>query len=133
MSKPRKVRSKPDDIDKRAGKNLRLYRMMAGLSQETLAGAVDVTFQQIQKYELGSNRMSASRILSFAKLLNVEVSDFYNGLEEGLNKETNLLDKFYSLDQESIDFISLYTQITDKKKRQLLLNVLKNIQEKNIN
>jgi len=107
--------------------------MMAGLSQETLAGAVDVTFQQIQKYELGSNRMSASRILSFAKLLNVEVSDFYNGLEEGLNKETNLLDKFYSLDQESIDFISLYTQITDKKKRQLLLNVLKNIQEKNIN
>ncbi|NIV11582.1 MAG: helix-turn-helix domain-containing protein [Aliifodinibius sp.] len=69
-------------IDKHAGKRLRLRRTILGMSQDVLGNAVGVTFQQIQKYERGINRMSASRMFLIAKKLEVPVNYFFEGLED---------------------------------------------------
>ena len=63
-------------VDLHVGKRLRARRRLLGLTQETLAKAVDIRFQQIQKYESGANRISASRLWALAKALEVPVSYF---------------------------------------------------------
>jgi transcriptional regulator with XRE-family HTH domain len=70
-------------IDSYVGAKLREIRGSRGLSQETLAAAVGVTFQQLQKYERGKNRISASRLCNLATCLDVPVSFFFDGLEGG--------------------------------------------------
>src|SRR5580658_9157585 len=66
-------------VDVHVGKQLRMQRIVMGLSQEALAKAVGITFQQVQKYERGINRMSASRLFDFGKVLGVPVSYFFEG------------------------------------------------------
>jgi transcriptional regulator with XRE-family HTH domain len=67
----------PNPTDRHVGGRIRMRRMMLGMSQTNLADAVQITFQQIQKYEKGTNRVSASRIQQFAKILNVPVAYFF--------------------------------------------------------
>jgi transcriptional regulator with XRE-family HTH domain len=69
------------EIDAHIGARLRAARLRSGLSQENLAGRLGITFQQIQKYEKGTNRISASRLLQIATVLNMPVADFFTGLE----------------------------------------------------
>lgn len=69
------------DIDTHVGKRLRMRRTMLGLSQEALAKAVGITFQQVQKYEKGANAMNANRLYEFAKCMNIPVAYFFEGLE----------------------------------------------------
>ena len=66
-----------NSVDVLAGKRLRAFRVNKGLSQTEVGEAVGVTFQQIQKYENGSNRISASRLQQLATLLDVRVADFF--------------------------------------------------------
>jgi transcriptional regulator with XRE-family HTH domain len=68
----------PDPIDKHAGARLRMRRMMVGMSQEKLAAAVGITFQQIQKYEKGANRIAASRLQQIARILQVPPAFFFD-------------------------------------------------------
>lgn len=70
----------PDPVDVHVGKRLRLRRTLLGMSQEQLAAAVGVTFQQIQKYERGSNRVSASRLYDVARVLGVEIGFFFEDI-----------------------------------------------------
>src|SRR3954469_21053874 len=70
------------DIDSHVGKKLRLRRTMMGLSQEAIAKAVGITFQQVQKYEKGSNAMNASRLFEFAQFMHVPVAYFFEGLDQ---------------------------------------------------
>ena len=72
----KKTKGKPDEIDIRAGKRLRVRRSLLGLSQAHLAEQVGLSFQQIQKYERGDNRMSAGRLVQFGKVLEVPPSYF---------------------------------------------------------
>ncbi len=72
-------------VDVHVGKRLRLRRNMEGLSQEAMAREVGITFQQIQKYERGVNRMSASRLFEFAGVLRVPVAYFFEGLDQPAN------------------------------------------------
>jgi len=65
-------------VDVHVGKRLRQRRSLLGMSQTELAGSVALTFQQIQKYERGSNRMGSSRLFEFAKVLDVPVSYFFD-------------------------------------------------------
>jgi transcriptional regulator with XRE-family HTH domain len=67
-------------VDVHIGQRLRLRRKLVGLSQEQLAERLGITFQQVQKYEKGSNRISASRLFDAARLLSVPVSFFFEGL-----------------------------------------------------
>ena len=76
----RRTKGKPDDIDKHVGKRLKKRRLLLGLSQEKLAEAIGLTFQQVQKYERGVNRIAAGRLYWFAKILGVPVSYFYEDL-----------------------------------------------------
>lgn len=69
----------PDPIDVHVGSRVRLRRMLLGVSQEKLGDGVDLTFQQIQKYEKGTNRIGASRLAQFAAILKVEPAYFFEG------------------------------------------------------
>jgi transcriptional regulator with XRE-family HTH domain len=69
----------PNPIDKHVGARLRMRRMMVGMSQGKLGDALDVTFQQIQKYEKGTNRIGASRLQQLARVLEVPPAFFFEG------------------------------------------------------
>ena len=71
-----------DEIVIHLGKRLRRRRRLLGLTQQQLAGACGVRFQQIQKYECAANRMSAARIWQLAEVLGAPVSYFYEGLQD---------------------------------------------------
>src|SRR3954469_18831824 len=68
----------PNHADRRIGQRIRLQRNALGLSQDTLANALGLTFQQVQKYERGTNRVSASRLEDIARVLKVPVAFFYD-------------------------------------------------------
>ena len=75
--RPRKSSQEPNDIDRHVGAQIRDLRLAIGMSQETLGGQIGVSFQQIQKYEKGSNRVSASRLWRIGKALGAPVQDFF--------------------------------------------------------
>ncbi len=72
-----KTKGKAKELDIAIGKKLFHYRKTAGYSQEKLAEAIGVSFQQIQKYEKGTNRIAASTLIEFARVLNVSIDQFY--------------------------------------------------------
>nr|WP_282568837.1 helix-turn-helix domain-containing protein [Bosea sp. BK604] len=69
----------PNPIDRHVGSRVRMRRMLVGMSQEKLGGALELTFQQIQKYEKGTNRISASRLQQISNILQVPVAFFFEG------------------------------------------------------
>jgi transcriptional regulator with XRE-family HTH domain len=71
----------PNPMDRHVGRRLRMRRMLIGMSQEKLGEALGITFQQIQKYEKGTNRISASRLDRAARVLGVAVGYFYEGAQ----------------------------------------------------
>ena len=120
----------PHPIDTHVGKRLRARRRLLNLTQETLANAVEIRFQQIQKYESGANRISASRLWSLAKALNVPVSYFFDGMNghEPVSEyersgmygfddapSANILD-----DKETLDLVRYYYQMNEEPRRRLL-------------
>lgn len=74
-----KTKGRATDLDVYVGKRLKEFRVMRGLTQEELAGKEGITFQQVQKYENGTNRIAASRLYSFSKILKVKADDFFVG------------------------------------------------------
>jgi len=73
------VKKVPNPIDKHVGSRVRMRRMMLDMSQEKLGNGLDLTFQQVQKYEKGTNRIGASRLQQIANILQVPVSFFFEG------------------------------------------------------
>jgi transcriptional regulator with XRE-family HTH domain len=73
------VKKAPNPIDKHVGSRVRMRRMMLSMSQEKLGGALGLTFQQVQKYEKGTNRIGASRLQQIANILQVPVAFFFEG------------------------------------------------------
>jgi transcriptional regulator with XRE-family HTH domain len=69
----------PNPTDRHVGSRVRMRRMMLGMSQEKLGDALGLTFQQVQKYEKGTNRIGASRLQQIAHILQVQVSFFFEG------------------------------------------------------
>jgi transcriptional regulator with XRE-family HTH domain len=69
----------PNPVDKHVGSRVRMRRMMLGMSQEKLGDALGLTFQQVQKYEKGTNRIGASRLSQISHILQVPVSFFFEG------------------------------------------------------
>ena len=69
----------PNPIDKHVGSRVRMRRMMLGMSQEKLGDGLDLTFQQVQKYEKGTNRIGASRLQQISNILQVPVAFFFEG------------------------------------------------------
>ncbi len=72
------MKKAPNDVDRHVGARVRMRRILLGLSQEKLADALGLTFQQVQKYEKGTNRISASRLQQISGALGVPIEFFYN-------------------------------------------------------
>lgn len=81
MAKELDLERSPNPIDRHVGLRIRLRRKELGVSQEKLADQIGLTFQQVQKYERGSNRISASRLFELSRILCVPISYFYEGAE----------------------------------------------------
>ncbi|MEH0198728.1 helix-turn-helix domain-containing protein [Caulobacter sp. CCNWLY153] len=79
----------PNLVDLHVGGRVRMRRKMLGVSQEHLADALKLTFQQVQKYERGANRVSASKLYEIAKTLQVPVSYFFDGLADPVTDESD--------------------------------------------
>ena len=77
------MKKRPDSIDCLVGNNIRILRLERGLSQSDLAGRLGITFQQIQKYEKGINRVGSSRLARLSQVLGVSVGRFFQGSEAG--------------------------------------------------
>ncbi|MFC3070649.1 helix-turn-helix domain-containing protein [Phenylobacterium soli] len=75
----------PHPVDRHVGLHIRMRRKALGISQERLAEALGLTFQQVQKYERGANRVSASKLWEIARALKTNVAYFYEGLEDEAN------------------------------------------------
>jgi transcriptional regulator with XRE-family HTH domain len=75
----------PNPIDKHVGSRVRMRRMMLGMSQEKLGNNLGLTFQQVQKYEKGTNRIGASRLQQISQILQVPVSFFFEGAPTNTN------------------------------------------------
>ena len=77
------IKKAPNPIDKHVGSRVRMRRMMLGMSQEKLGERLSLTFQQVQKYEKGTNRIGAIRLQQIAAILSVPVSFFFEGAPSG--------------------------------------------------
>ncbi|HEX7948059.1 MAG TPA: helix-turn-helix transcriptional regulator [Phenylobacterium sp.] len=113
-----------DEIDTHLGRRLRRRRRLLGLTQQELAHACGVRFQQIQKYECAANRMSAARLWQLAEVLEVPVSYFYEGLtrdqREHLERETAQSSSETLASKETQDLIHAYYQLGERPRRRLL-------------
>lgn len=103
------------DIDKLIGANLRFRRNAAGMSQLEFGEAIGVTFQQVQKYENGSNRIAASTLYAASKILNVPLLTFFRGLDE--QQPQQIGDAFLSKD--NVEFLALYDSLPHAMKRDI--------------
>ena len=118
-------------VDAHVGKRLRHCRLLAGMTQQQIAQHVGIKFQQIQKYETGANRVSASRLWDISETLEVPVSFFFEGLEREQAEETTKKAVPPDLmgDKEALDLIRSYYSIPEKQRRRLfdLARVLSNV------
>src|SRR5215207_6222318 len=91
--KEQENKKKPNPTDIHVGSRVRLRRMMLGMSQEKLGEHLGITFQQIQKYEKGTNRIGASRLQHIARVLSVPVSFFFEDAPGGTTESGELAER----------------------------------------
>ena len=111
-----------NDIDVYLGKRLRRRRRLLGLTQQQLAGAVGVRFQQIQKYECGANRISAARLWQLSEALEVPVGYFYDGLSDQARQESAAEAEGGEMfaRKETLDLVRAYYLLGERPRRRLL-------------
>ncbi len=111
-------------VDVHVGKRVRHRRWLIGMTQQQLAERVGIKFQQIQKYETGANRISASRLWDIADALEVPVSFFFEGLQEttadeSASAETATVPADLLGDKEALDLVRSYYAIPENQRRRL--------------
>lgn len=124
---------KPDPIDVHVGSRVRLRRTLLGMSQEKLGMALGLTFQQIQKYERGANRIGSSRLYRLSRILDVPVSFFFDDLpSEGTNLAPGLSEgspEPFESEQlskrETLELVRAYYRIRNPRLRKRLFELVK--------
>ncbi|KRS17241.1 helix-turn-helix domain-containing protein [Roseovarius indicus] len=112
----------PHPVDVHVGKRIRHRRWLVGMTQQQLAQSVGIKFQQIQKYETGANRVSASRLWDIAESLDVDVSFFFEGLaseEEAQQEHTGSVPADILGDKEALELVRSYYAIPENQRRRL--------------
>ncbi|GJL95720.1 MAG: transcriptional regulator [Hyphococcus sp.] len=134
-TRTRKNLNGPDPIDVHVGSRVRLRRMILSMSQEKLGKALGLTFQQVQKYEKGVNRIGASRLMHLAELLEVPVQFFYddfggakNASASGLADDGAAFMDFVKT-PEGVQLCRHFSSIEDPKVRKRVLDLVKTISE----
>ena len=114
-------------FDRHVGVKLRQARILNQLSQSDLGDPVNLTFQQIMKYENGTNRIGASRLWRFSQILKVPVSYFFEGLQEGIYLTSDDGDLADSIRRRSMELLSNFYAIEDDKVREGLYQLVKDM------
>lgn len=141
--KPRrgKLTEGPNPVDVHVGVRLRLRRTLLGMSQETLGEAVALTFQQIQKYERGANRIGASRLYQFSRILGVPIGFFFEDMPDDLRTLEGQLTNAPGLSdqqqdpleidpiqrRESLELVRNYYKISDPDIRRHLFDLAESL------
>lgn len=113
-------------IDQHVGERIRLRRTEMGQTQEQLAAALEVSYQQIQKYETGANRISAGRIFEIARKLGVDVNYFFHGLELGDPPAPPPLEHG-GRQRSTIELVRKFARINDPNVRAAIAGLVKTI------
>jgi transcriptional regulator with XRE-family HTH domain len=112
------------DVDKIVGERIRRRRILTGLTQDQLGEALGVSYQQIQKYETGANRVSAGRLYLLAERLEVAPGWFFDGLTDGL--ETSK-DDLQGSSRFAIECVRNLARINDERSRAAILNLIRTL------
>ena len=131
----------PRPVDMHVGQRLRLRRTLLGISQEQLGESVGLTFQQIQKYERGANRISASRLYEFCQILDVSITFFFDEMTKDVEKTKGAFSKTLS-DQaqsvlqddsmtrrETLELVRAYYKIANPSVRKRLYELIRSIEK----
>jgi len=128
-------KKKPNPTDMHVGSRIRLRRNMLGMSQERLGENLGITFQQIQKYEKGTNRVGASRLQAIANILGVPVAFFFDGLpgDEGSGRvgfaedsaATSALE--FCTSAEGLQLTRAFVRISDQRVRRRIIDLVKTL------
>lgn len=124
-------KGKPHDVDIHVGGRVRLRRSALGLSQDQLGAAIGLSFQQVQKYERGANRIGASRLYEMSKILQTPISYFFENYgDSGLAEDGNAP---YQTDpvlkRETLELMRAYHQIINPKQRKKILKLVQALAE----
>ena len=129
--------SRPNPIDAHVGQRIRWRRSVLGLSQEQLAAALGVSFQQVQKYERGVNRIVASRLHDLAAALEVPISYFFEdaptgrtesaGWGQGPSQPQETLNDYILNRRETFDLMQAYARISDAGVRRHVLGLIRSL------
>ncbi len=131
----RKTRGKPNAVDIHVGNRVRQRRTLMGLSQERLAAALDLTFQQVQKYERGANRIGAGRLYQLARALDVPVTYFFDDFDDGDSAQASAVSEdasaSYQADpmtqRETLLLVRAYYAILDPAVRRRMLDLMRSM------
>ena len=121
----------PNPMDKHVGSRVRMRRMMLNMSQEKLGDALGLTFQQVQKYEKGTNRICASRLHRIANILGVSIDFFYDGAPHSQgaaggfaeNPSSTYVSDFLST-SEGVQLMKAFLNIKDPKVRRKVIELI---------
>lgn len=138
MVRGRDEEGRPNAIDVHVGNRLRLRRSLLGMTQEVLAKELGLTFQQVQKYERGANRISASRLYDLCRVLGVPVSYFFDDMTPEVEKASPVNMRFGgrapvtdvddpAFKRETLELVRNYYRIRDDSARQGLLDLVKQL------
>ncbi|MGE3247741.1 MAG: helix-turn-helix domain-containing protein [Beijerinckiaceae bacterium] len=122
----------PNPVDKHVGSRVRMRRVLLGMSQEKLGEALGLTFQQVQKYEKGTNRIGASRLQEISKTLQVPPSFFFDGLPSGeIPRDAGFADEGtarfvtdFVATAEGLQLNKAFAQIKDAKVRRRIIDLV---------
>ena len=122
---------KPDPVDVEVGQRIRIERLQSGLSQTSLAEQLGVTFQQVQKYEKGVNRVGAGRLTKIAKVLGVPVGTFFGAHDGGAIERSDRGTASSPLKLLTVPgalrLLRAYGQLNDGKMRRSIVELVENI------
>lgn len=124
------MKKSPNSIDVHVGSRIRLRRVMLGISQEKLGEGLGITFQQVQKYEKGTNRVGASRLQHISELLDVHVSYFFEGGPSPTEAKPlavpSAVAQFMN-SKEGISLVKAFSSIEDKHVRRRVLDLVQSL------
>jgi len=133
MAEPIESRSAANPIDLHVGVRIRMRRRMQGVSQEKLAEALGLTFQQVQKYERGANRVSASKLYEIAATLKAPVAYFFDGLADPAGEADDVESQggderavhAFLMTSEGLELARSFTQVPRGRVRRRLLELIR--------
>ncbi len=134
---PAEIERSPNPVDLHVGARIRMRRKILGVSQEKLAESLGLTFQQVQKYERGANRVSASKLYEIARSLQAPVAYFFEGLadpsEPGDGEVRNDLQVHeFLMTPEGLELAGLFPKLTKAPVRRRLLDLVRSMADEEL-